>query len=213
VLQRVEKDYKFNAYFRGNELRCGVIRFPRENAKEYVFNFQKNIIDDTLEYKYKDDVKLSCIASNTIEEPKAGTTQDGKPKTKRKTLRALVEFVSNGQYVTEDGTKYNITDVTDGYIPQATEGERMDYIFTGATTINELGRMGAEQLQRYYYSGYRGEFTTFGAPYVQIGDIANLQDSVLPERNGRYQVVAVKYNGGTGGLRQIIEIELKLGGQ
>lgn len=211
VLQRLEKDYRFTSYFVGDKLRCGVIQFDTKNSTEGVFNFQKNIIEDDLNYTNKDDVKLSCIASNTIDENTGGTTQDGAPKTKKKTLRALIEFTEKGTKVASDGTRYNVTDVSSGSVPEATEGERYDYFFLGATTIDELGRLGAEQLLRVYYTGFRGTFTTFGAPLMRIGDIANLQDSVLPERNGRYQIKAVSYScSPDGGLRQTIDIETKL---
>ncbi len=211
VLQRLEKDYKFTSYFNGTTLRCGVIRFPASGAN-HVFNFQKNIIDDSLEYMNKDDIKLSCIASNTIEETTSGTTQDGATKTRRKTLRALIEFTETGNKITADGTKYRLTDVSSGAVPSAEEGERYDYFFLGATTIDELGKLGAAQLERVYYTGFRGKFTTFGEPFVIIGDVAQLQDSVLPERNGRYQIKGVTYSCTSGdGLRQEIDIETKLG--
>lgn len=211
VLQRLEKDYRFTSYFVGNVLRCGIIQFDTSKSNESVFNFQKNIIEDDLNYTNKDDIKMSCIASNTIEENASGTTQDGAPKTKKKTLRALIEFTEKGDKVASDGTRYKVTDVSDGAVPEATEGERYDYFFLGANTIAELGRLGAEQLLRAYFTGFRGTFTTFGAPLVRIGDVANLQDSVLPERNGRYQIKGVTYScSSDGGLRQVIDIETKL---
>jgi hypothetical protein len=62
-----------------------------------------------------------------------------------------------------------------------------------------------------YYTGFRGKFTTFGEPFVIIGDVAQLQDSVLPERNGRYQIKGVTYAcSSSEGLRQEIDIETKL---
>lgn len=211
VLQRLEKDYKFTSYFVGSLLRCGIIQFDTSKSTEAVFNFQKNIIEDDLNYTNKDDVKMSCIASNTIEESTGGTTQDGAPKTKKKTLRALIEFTEKGTKVASDGTRYNVKDVSSGSVPTAEEGERYDYFFLGATTIDELGRLGAEQLLRAYYTGFRGTFTTFGAPFMRIGDIANLQDSVLPERNGRYEINGVTYScSSDGGLRQVIDIATKL---
>lgn len=65
--------------------------------------------------------------------------------------------------------------------------------------------------KRYYetfkYEGWRGSFTTFGAPYVNHGDSVELQSNVLPEYNGgKYLVKSVKITFGMGGYRQIIEL-------
>jgi hypothetical protein len=35
----------------------------------------------------------------------------------------------------------------------------------------------------------------------------DILDPLIPERNGRYKVKSVKYNGGVGGLRQTIELD------
>jgi hypothetical protein len=37
-----------------------------------------------------------------------------------------------------------------------------------------------------------------------------LIDDKLPERNGVYKIKAVEYKGGTGGLRQVIELDYKI---
>ena len=43
------------------------------------------------------------------------------------------------------------------------------------------------KLDQYHYEGFRGSFTTFGIPYVRLGDNIDILDAVLPERNGRYK--------------------------
>lgn len=201
VLSRLQSDYGLEAYFRGNELKCGVYIYDAETAVKHVFDFNKNIIDDDLEYMRKDDVKLSAIAHNTIVVSGGGTTNDGQTKTKKKRIAVLVELV---------GDSYKATDVTDGHTPANEEGERRTFFFPGASTVEELGALAFEQLKKYYYSGFKGTFTTFGIPFVKFGDNVKLIDRKLPERNGLYKVKSIKYSGGIGGIRQQIELDFRI---
>ena len=66
------------------------------------------------------------------------------------------------------------------------------------------------ELKKYYYTGFRGHFTTLGIPFVKMGDNAVIVDSVLPERNGTYKIKSVEYTGGVEGLRQKIELDYKI---
>jgi len=201
VLSRLQSDYGLEAYFRGNELKCGVYIYDAETSVKHVFDFNKNIIDDDLEYMRKDDVKLSAIAHNTIVVSGGGTTNDGQTKTKKKRIAVLVELV---------GDSYKATDVTDGHTPANEEGERRTFFFPGASTVEELGALAFEQLKKYYYNGFKGTFTTFGIPFVKFGDNVKLIDRKLPERNGLYKVKSIKYSGGIGGIRQQIELDFRI---
>ena len=95
-------------------------------------------------------------------------------------------------------------------IPENTEGERRTLFYPGATTIHQLADLAFNELIKYYYTGLRGKFTTFGIPFVQQGDIANIQDPILPERNGQFKIKEVKYTGGMDGLRQEISLDFKI---
>jgi hypothetical protein len=75
---------------------------------------------------------------------------------------------------------------------------------------NKLIDLAAAELKKYYYTGLRGKITVFGLPYVRQGDNVKLIDDKLPERNGVYKIKAVEYKGGTGGLRQVIELDYKI---
>lgn len=204
VLARLRKDYHFESYFRGSVLRCGSFKYYEQDAVDSgrkVFRFQQNIISDTLEYKRRDDTVLSAVAKNTIEQDTGKTTKDGQPKTKKVRLEVLVTYRSGS--IEPDvvvGTK-------DKPLPPNTGGERRTLHFLGATTTSELARLAANELRKYYYTGLRGKFVTFGIPYVRHGDNVDILDTILPERNGRYKVKAVHYTGGIGGLRQEIELD------
>lgn len=203
VLARLQKDYGFEAYFRGNELRCGVFIYDAEESKKHIFDFNKNIIDDSLEYRRKDDIKLSAIAHNTITVDGQGTTTDGQPKKKKKRISVLVELTGEETYKT--------TDISNGHTPENTEGERKEFNLPGPTTIDGLAKLAFEYLKKYYYDGFKGEFTTFGIPFVKFGDVVKLVDRSHPEKNGTYKVKSLKYAGGfDDGIRQIIELDYRL---
>jgi hypothetical protein len=203
VLYRLRKEFGFESYFRGDELRCGALVYLPEEAVTERFHFQKNIISDELQYSRKDDVILSAIAHNTITEDN-GTTKDGATKTKHKRIEVLVT-IKNGEAQPYKEIKRGDT------VPLNDEGERRTLFFPGAKTVKELGDLAYAEIIKYYYTGLRGSFTTFGLPFVRQGDNAEIRDAKLPERNGVYRIKKVNYNGGdTIGLRQRITLDFKL---
>lgn len=204
VLARLRKDFHFESYFRGSELRCGSFVYLEQDAVDAgkkVFNFQQNIISDNLEYRRKDDIVLSAVATNTIEENTGKTTKDGHAKTKKKRLEVLVTF-RNGS-----STPTVIVGSKEKPIPPNTGGERRTLHFIGATTTDELATLATNELKKYFYTGMKGKFVTFGIPYVKHGDNIDMLDGLMPERNGRYKVKSVQYTGGVNGLRQEIELD------
>ena len=94
--------------------------------------------------------------------------------------------------------------------PANTGGERRTLFFPGATSIQQLADLAADELRKYYYTGFKGKFTTFGLPFVRMGDNVNIIDNILPERNGLYKVKSVAYSGGVNGLRQVVELDYKI---
>jgi hypothetical protein len=201
VLSRIRKDYHFESYFRGNELRCGPLVYLEEEAAQQTFVFQENIIEDELEYQRKDDITLSAIAYSVNRNASAVQTKDGHTKTKFERLEALVIY-KNGAFtstVKAAGAKAD-------FAPN-TEGERRTLYFWNVTSGAQLVALAQAELTKYYYSGFKGKFTTFMVPFVRQGDNAKILDPVLPERNGLYKIKSVQYKVGTGGLRQIIELD------
>ena len=203
VLQRMQKQYGFEFYFRGDQLRGGILIYIESEAQEQQFAFQQNIISDNLEYRRKDDIVLSVIAHNTITEETGKVCKDGTKKTKRKRLSVLVT-IKNGRrqpdIIIEPGAA----------VPENIEGERTTFFDAGAKTTTDLGNHAYDHLIKFYYDGFRGTFTTFGIPFVRQGDNARLSDPVLPERDGLYKIKKVEYSGGVNGLRQIITIDYRI---
>jgi len=202
VLERLRKDYRLEAYFRGSELRIGSIIYIEREARTESFAFQQNIISDELQYQRKDDITLSAIAHNTIETDTGRITRDGRRKTKKQRIEVLV---------TLKGGKTTVLVKDKGKdFPANLEGERRTFFFIGATTPDQLADLAKAELQKYYYTGLKGRFETFGLPLVRMGDNVRITDREIPDRNGMYKVKQVDYKGGTGGLRQTIHLDYKI---
>lgn len=206
VLARLRKDFHFESYFRGNELRTGSLVYIESEAVTNTFAFQKNIISDELDYQRKDDVALSAIAYSINKFELGGETKTGHKKTKKERLSVLVYF-QNGkfqQFIKPAGQKADF--------PPNTGGERRTLYFWNVKSTSELVDLAHAELQKYYYTGFKGKFTTFGIPFVREGDNVIIQDPLLPERNGTYKVKALEYKGGYNtGIRQIITLDYKIG--
>lgn len=203
VVEKLRKEHYMFAYFRGDELRCGSEVYIESEAKTLTFIFQENIIEDDLQYNRQDDVILSAIARSTNKIAKTGTTKDGHTKTKTQKLEVLVTY-QNGNFTSQVRAPGNNVS-----FPENSEGERHEFYYNNITDAATLITEAQNQLKKYYYTGFRGKFTTFGIPYVKQGDNVILQDKVLPERNGTYKVKGVEYKGGTEGLRQVIQLDFK----
>lgn len=211
LLARLRNEAHFEAYFRGNELRIGSQVYLESdnvdaNGKEIVktFVFQQNIISDELMYKRKDDVVLSAVCISRYEDFTGKETKDGQKKTKKERLEILVYWDKKNQrfdYTVKDkGSK----------LPAAVEGERRTFQYLNVKDAKTLFQMGVNDLKKYYYTGFKGKFTTFAMPYVRQGDNVMIKDPILPERNGKYKVKGVEYSGGVNGHRQTVILDYKI---
>lgn len=200
-LAKLKKDAFIFTYFRGNILRVGRIIYVDDEAQTKNFEFQNNIISSDLSFKRKDDIVMSAVASNHIQE-QTGTTKDGKVKVKNSRIEVLV---------TLQGDKVISKIVKSGDKPDPnTDGERRTFTFLEAKNEADLIQLATEALKKYYYSGLKGKFTTFGTPYVQFGDNCKIINNILPEQNGTYKIKGVEYSGGVDGMRQVIELDYKI---
>jgi hypothetical protein len=204
VLARLRKDFHFESYFRGDELRCGSIVYIENEAITQTFAFQQNIISDDLEYKRKDDLQLSATAYSVNKFEIEQKTKDGKKKTKTERLAVWVAY-RNGKLISEVKAPGDKKD-----FPVTERGEARTFYFWNVKSSQQLIQLASDELKKYYYTGLKGKFTTFGIPFVRQGDNARIIDREIPERNGTYKIKSVEYTGGTGGLRQVIELDYKI---
>jgi len=73
-------------------------------------------------------------------------------------------------------------------------------------TEKQLLEQANAEVDKLKYTGYTGDFTAFGIPSVQHGDIVNLIDLENKEREGTLYVDVVQKTFGTGGYRQKITL-------
>ncbi len=184
VLDRLKKEARIYCWFRGNELRCsGLVYYPSDRV-EHNFVFQKNIISDLLEFKRVDDVVLGAKAYSINKVELETTNASGNKKTKRQRLETFV------------GKK---------------GGEIRTLYFFGVETEAKLKALAEQELRKFYYTGYSGDFNTFGLPSVKHGDEAKIKDTVIRGRNGGYLIKSVEKTFGVEtGFKQKISLHLKL---
>jgi hypothetical protein len=202
-LEKLRKDAFLHCYFKGTELRVGSIVYIEEEAKTRTFQFQENIISSDLNFVRKDDIVLSAVASNHIEEATGKTTKDGHAKTKNSRIEVLVWFDRSGKFQSKEVKKGDKADAN-------VDGERKTFHFLEAKSTDDLIKLAKASLEKYYYSGFKGSFTTFGTPSVENGDNAEIINTLLPEQNGTYKIKAVDISGGVNGFRQKIELDYKI---
>jgi len=207
LLSRLKKLYGFHSYFRGDELRCGILIYNIADMQKHVFIMngpEGNVCDggQDLEYQRKDDIVLSARAYNTVESS-SGTCKDGTPKTKKERIEILAT-------IDKDVAGYKV--ITKGeQVAEAQEGERRTFFYPGAKTVAELADLAIAELQKYYYTGLKGKFMSFGIPYVRHGDHVELRNPENPEQDGVYKVKGVEYTGApANGLKQLIELDFRI---
>lgn len=202
-LEKLRKDAFLHCYFKGTELRVGSIVYIESEAKTKTFQFQENIISSDLTFVRKDDIILSAVASNHIEELTGKTTKDGHAKTKNSRIEVLVWFDRSGKFQSKEIKKGEKADAN-------VDGERKTFHFLEAKTTDDLIKLAKVSLEKYYYTGFKGSFLTFGTPSVDFGDNAEIINNLLPEQNGTYKIKAVNIMGGVNGFRQKIELDFKI---
>lgn len=205
LLERLRKDFHLEAYFRGNELRIGSIVYIESEARQNKFVFQKNIISDDLTFQRKDDVKLSAIVNSINTVQSGGNNKKGKAKTKQERISVLV-------YADAQGNFKHIKKEKNVDFPANNEGERRTLFYPNVTSADDLAQKGIDELKKYYYTGFKGKFTSFAVPFTKMGDNVRIEDELMPDRNGLYKVRSVEYTGGVNGHRQIISLDYKLAG-
>jgi hypothetical protein len=210
-LERIKREYKLDSYFRGIELRIGLTHYIPEDSVMHAFTFQKNIISDKLDWQRRDDTLLSCVVkshyrvSNEAEE----TVFGGAVKTKAASTEVFI-YNNGSKFEKVVKPEKGGANYLQDYLGNVGEKYCIN-IYSPTNDTNKLYNIGQTYLKRYYYDGFKGSFETFGIPQVKHGDTVEFVDYILPERNGKYKVKAVRsYGGWETGLRQEITLDYKI---
>lgn len=90
------------------------------------------------------------------------------------------------------------------------DGELRTLFFYNLEKESDLERRALEELKKYRFSGYRGDFTTFLRPAVRAGNVAEITDPDFAERSGTYLVEKVTITYGEGGARHKVTPGIKV---
>jgi len=123
-----------------------------------------------------------------------------------------VVSTSNLQWVREEDRRVQVTAIStqpDGNKVKVTfgddDGDTRTLNFYNLS-LADLKNRATELLAEVKQTGYDGNFTAFGYPFAEHGDIASLEDQYFTERTGSYFIDAVKVRFNAQGLRRIITL-------
>lgn len=207
LLDKLKTQYHFESTFKDNSLLFGVTIYDETVAKSLAFysfgdiylngnlKTSANIFPNhNLEYCNKGDVILSTVVQCKIITPIAGKlTKDGYQSTQKTKLKILVYWdIPTATFKYLDLSKPNTKTP-----PNQDGGERHTCYYPVDSSkpfpkIQDLVNLGIEQLQKYYYIGFRGSFTSFGFPFVDWNDNIFILSPMYADRNGCYKVKKVK---------------------
>ena len=121
-------------------------------------------------------------------------------------LKLRVKYVCNYDDTNDKGKLVKKKRIA-WYPSENAEGSVKSLELPGNYSQKDLDKMAKDLYDKSAYEGYKGGFTTFGAPFVKATDGVQLQSAKLPERNnGLYLVKKVVRTFGINGYRQKIEI-------
>lgn len=90
------------------------------------------------------------------------------------------------------------------------QGSQRTLFFYDVSSVEQLKKLAAEEIQKYKYSGYEGKITTFLQPYAEPGMKAMLMDPKFAERDGTYYITKTTLKADRSGGRRTVEISVKL---
>jgi hypothetical protein len=92
------------------------------------------------------------------------------------------------------------------YPSRDSEGQQMEYKSPNLSQT-DLETTVKRYYNSFFYSGFKGNFKTFGEPFVNHGDVVSFTGNKLPERNeGKYLVKGIKRTFGQSGYKQVVEL-------
>ena len=166
LLEEIEKTYGIRSFFQNGVLNVGFV-YPTTPEVQY-YDFEKNIIEDALEFRSKEDDKIRVKAISILPNKNKITVFAGDLTGAIRTL-----------------TYYNISK-------------------------EQLVANAEKEINRLKIDGWRGNITTFGEPFAQHGGAADLTDTDLPERSGRYYIDRHQVKFGVDGYRRTLHLGPKV---
>lgn len=229
VLDKLKQQYHFESCFRGDVLQFGFPIYNDQDSQSNSNNFfcfrdifnengqiqaSANIFPEhDLEYSNKDDTILTAtVQCKIINSVKGRFTLSGKQKTYVDKLKVFIywDIITNTFKFVDISKPGTVIKKDFGG-----EGERHTFYYpvdknNPSPTINDLVKLGTDQLFKYHYTGFRGCFTTFSFPFIEWNDNVNFLDPIFTDRNGQYKLRKVIYRGGLKGINQQAHLDYKI---
>ena len=160
VLDFLKNKYLILCYFKNGALsmRRGN-QFVASQTRTFYFNGPDTNITDkgSLEWQYIDDIRLMIKFTCQVMVP---------GKQDKKTTRYIYYDVSGVIRVAE-------------FPPQGYN--QIEHVTTNDLTISQITDSATQLLKSVTYTGYKGEFITFGEPVMDFGDRVNIVNKKFPE--------------------------------
>lgn len=167
LLDQLKQDFGFAVFFRGKRLVVGK-QYDAEKYKIHRIELNYNVVQDSLEYVSKEDVKVKVTGISNMADGSKHEVEIGDPDGESRSLNF-----------------YNI--------PKA-----------------DLKKLVEKEAEKFMFDGYRGSITIFGLPFVQHGDLVELENKEQSDKTGRYWVDAIEpYEHGLMGVRQTIKLGMR----
>lgn len=156
VLEKLKERYGFCSFFRDGVLYVGY-PYGQVAAKRGAFTFEDTIINNRLEYRKSDDVKIKVKA---------------------------VSMLPGGSKIEQ--------------VIGPADGELHSLHFYNLSAA-QLKISAQEEAKRLQYEGWKGDMESYGDPYLQHSDIADLNSIEYQERKGSYLIDEVRTRFGVNG--------------
>lgn len=179
VFEVLKKQFGYFIYFEDEILQVRKMRSVLSLSKPvHKMSFQNNVIEDNLVYQRDDDVNL-VIKVESI-------NLDTNTRIIRYGFKVKGETVITAVQRTGQTTK------------------SLNVLNLNVTQIEEFIK---DNIDKYIYEGYIGDFTTFLEPSVNHSDRIEFIDLKHREREGRYLIKKVNTGFGINGGRQTIQLQ------
>lgn len=182
VFEVLKKQFGYFIYFQDEKLQVRKMRSVLSLSKPvHKMSFQNNVIENNLVYQRDDDVNL-VIKVESI-------NLDTNTRIIRYGFKVKGETVISAVQRTGQTTK------------------SLNVLNLNATQIEEFIK---DNIDKYIYEGYIGDFTTFLEPSVNHSDKIEFTDLKHREREGTYLIKKVLTGFGLNGGRQAIQLQNRI---
>lgn len=215
-------DQGSNSGYPGNYLNLGFNTYvPSQVYQPVVYNLylngqNANVISNNLVWRRVEDFLMCILVKGTNKNGivyKDENTEEvlinSTAKKKKTTGHSLVVGDLGGSMNTEIYTSSCIltkgTTYLDGSLAPG-KTKPLGGVIPKDSFMWNMASYGINKLNDIHYTGYYGTITIFGTPFINIGDIVSIHDTLYPERRGSYKVKKVNIKLDSNGIQQEITL-------